>query len=131
MHVLVSFHLPILVFIFRRITVSLDMQSGLSTKLQGPVFSKVFKIGDRSFKGPGPGSVLVCKWNLLNIYNKFTGKHPWQCVISIKLQSNCIFSEHLFLKTPLDCYFWNCVKFFRILFLQNFFGRLLVIIFRY
>ena len=55
--------------------------------------------------------------SVLKISNKFTGEHPWQGVISIKLFCNfieiapphwyspvncCIFLEHLFLGTPLD-----------------------------
>ena len=49
---------------------------------------------------------------VLEICSKFTGEHPCQSVILIKLQNNfidhtlawmfsCIFSEHLFLGTPL------------------------------
>ena len=52
---------------------------------------------------------------------KFTGEHPYRGAISIKLQSNfieitirhgcspvnfCLFSELLFLRTPLEGYFW-------------------------
>ena len=54
---------------------------------------------------------------VLKIYSRLTGEHPCQSVISIKLLCNfieitlrhsvllqvcCIFSEHLFLGTPLD-----------------------------
>ena len=56
---------------------------------------------------------------VLKICSKFTGEHPCRGVIPIKLQSNfsiieitlrhgfllqicCVFSEHLFLRTPLD-----------------------------
>ena len=60
---------------------------------------------------------------VLQIYTKFTGEHPCQSVISIKMQSNfieitirqwvfsckicCLFSEYLFLRTPLEGCFWK------------------------
>ena len=54
---------------------------------------------------------------VLKICSKFTGEHPCRSLISIKLQSNwawvfllkscCIFSEHLFLGTPLEGCFRN------------------------
>ena len=55
---------------------------------------------------------------VLKICNKFTGEHPCRSVISIKLLLKShfgmsvllyicyIFSEHLFLETPLDGCFW-------------------------
>ena len=68
--------------------------------------------------------------DVLKICSKFTGKHPCQNVISIKLLCNFIeitlphgcspvnllhiysYSEHLWLKTPLDSYFWKILKTF-------------------
>ena len=60
---------------------------------------------------------------VLKIYSKFTGEHPCRNVISIKLLCNFIeipfrhvcspvnllfiFSEYLFLRTPLECCFCN------------------------
>ena len=59
--------------------------------------------------------------SVLKICSKVTGEHPCQSVISIKLLFSfieialwdwyssvicCIFSEHLFLKTPLGSCFW-------------------------
>ena len=57
---------------------------------------------------------------VLKICSKFTGEHPCRSAISIKLQSNfgmgvllqisCIFSEHLFLRTPLmGCFCHSCI----------------------
>ena len=51
-----------------------------------------------------------CEKGVLKIWSKFTGEHSCQCAISIKLL--CIFSEHLFLRTPLDGCFWD-VNIFR------------------
>ena len=60
--------------------------------------------------------------DVLKVCSKLTGEHPYQSVISIKLQSNllkshfgmgvllqicCIFSEHLVLRTPLNGCFWK------------------------
>ena len=60
--------------------------------------------------------------DVLKMWNKFTGELPWRGVISIKLLYNvieialwhgcspvicCMFSEHLFIKTPLEGFFWN------------------------
>ena len=68
----------------------------------------------------GEGALKIC--------SKVTGQHPCQSVISIKLQSNfieftlgdrcspvnfCIFSEHLFLRTPLGGCF--CTELHKIL----------------
>ena len=39
------------------------------------------------FKRSSPPELLLGK-NILNIYSKFTGEHPWQSMISIKLQSS-------------------------------------------
>ena len=59
--------------------------------------------------------------SVLKILSKFTGEHPCRRVISIKLLCNfieitlyhgcssvicCIFSEHLFLRTHLECCFY-------------------------
>ena len=49
--------------------------------------------------------------DVLKICSEFTGQHSCRSVISIKLLCNfvcCIFSEHLFLRTPLDGCF--CTK---------------------
>ena len=53
---------------------------------------------------------------VLKICSTFAGEHPCRNVISIKLKSHfgmdvllqicCIFSEHLFLRTPLEGCFW-------------------------
>ena len=63
--------------------------------------------------------------DVLKICRKFTGEHPCRSVISercfatllksqfgmgVLLQICRIFSEHLFLTTPLDGFFWNSVK---------------------
>ena len=57
--------------------------------------------------------------DVLKICSKFTGERPCRNAISIKLQGTLIeislrdgwicniFSEQLFLKTPLDCCFWQ------------------------
>ena len=63
------------------------------------------------------------RMSVLRISNKFTGEHPCQSVISIKLLCKliettlqhwcspvllcCIFSEQLYLRTPLDGCFWT------------------------
>ena len=62
---------------------------------------------------------------VLKICSKFTGEYPCRSVISIELHSNfiethfgmgvllwicCIFSEHLFLRIPLDGCFWRYLK---------------------
>ena len=51
-----------------------------------------------------PPEVFLGK-SVLKICSKFTGEHPYQSVISIKLLYNFIeiaLWEHLFLRTPLD-----------------------------
>ena len=65
---------------------------------------------------------------VLKICSRFTGEHPCRSVISIKLQRNFVeialrhgcspvnllqFSEHLFLKTPLDGCFWHISQYYR------------------
>ena len=64
------------------------------------------------------GSVL--KKRCSEICNKFTGEHPCQSVISIKLQSKgvlleicCVYPEHFFLRTPLNGCF--CTQSFMLL----------------
>ena len=76
---------------------------------------------------------------LLEICSKFTGEHLCQIAISIKLQSRAvaeqlfeialrhgcspvnllIFSEHLFLRIPLDGCFWFFIYFYIHIFVQN------------
>ena len=60
-------------------------------------------------------SEMFLEKSVVKICSKFTGEQPCQSAISIKLQSNfgmgillqvcCIFSEDLFLRTPLDGFF--------------------------
>ena len=56
---------------------------------------------------------------VLKICSKFTGEHPCRSVISIKLKCIfcCIFSEHLFSRTPLGGCF--CI-YFHFHFIKNF-----------
>ena len=71
--------------------------------------------------GSSPTEVFF-REDVLKMWNKFTGELPWRGVISIKLLCNvieialshgcspvicCMFSEHLFIKTPLEGFFWN------------------------
>ena len=52
--------------------------------------------------------VLLCtflKKDVLKIWSKFTGEHPCRSAISNKVAKH-LFSEHLFLRTPLDGCFW-------------------------
>ena len=56
-------------------------------------------ISDRSSRP----EVLLGK-GVLKICSAFTGEHPCWSVVSIKLQKKncCLFSEHIFLRAPLD-----------------------------
>ena len=77
------------------------------TNLTAKSFSQVLLVMSRSSRS----EVLLGK-GVLKICSTFTGEHPCRSMISIKLQSNfgmgvllqicCIFSEHLFLRTPLN-----------------------------
>ena len=84
--------------------------------------SCVYKKYMTSFERNSLTEVFLGK-GVLKICSKFTGEHPCQGVISIKLQSNfieialrygcspvicCIFSGNFFVRTPLDGCFW-CV----------------------
>ena len=70
-----------------------------------------------SFKCKNSHAEVFLGKGVLKICSKFAGEHPCRSAISVKLQSNflqicCIFSEHLFLRTPMDGCFckWVPVK---------------------
>ena len=56
------------------------------------------------FRSTYPG--VFFRKGVLKICSKFTGEHPCRSVISLNRISARAFSEHLFLRTPLEGCFW-------------------------
>ena len=84
-----------------------------------------------------------CSWerDILKICSKFTGEHPCQSMISIKLLCNFIeitfqdgfslvdllhISEHLFIRTPMNGYFWILFLFTETIAISTHYGKSVV-----
>ena len=78
---------------------------------------------------------------ILKICSKFTGEHPCQSMISIKLLCNFIeitfqdgfslvdllhISEHLFIRTPMNGYFWILFLFTETIAISTHYGKSVV-----